>query len=172
MRSTGLWRPHPSVTLRAADRGQGLRGEGERAGEGGGAPDLSELGRAGRKGAGALQEVGFPFAQPREGQRVWTARRESGGAALVFEPLFSGWKGNDCRGQPFWCSLYIPALSHLPGPALPCPGAAVRFQAPLLTPLPSARPRPLWLCAGPWPSPPPQSIVGCAPLCLIARGTY
>ena len=36
------------------------------------------------------------------------ARRGNGRAALVFQPLFSGWKGNEGRGQPF------PTQSPLP----------------------------------------------------------
>lgn len=60
---------------------------------------------------------------------MWPVRWESGPAALVFEPLFSGWKGNDGRGQPFWGSLHIPALSHLP-----CLGPG-QFQTQVLTPL-------------------------------------
>lgn len=98
-RRTGLWRLHPSVTLQAAGRGQGLEGEGERASRAlGRAPGGSGLalgslragpgpGRAGRKGCAARS--GFPFAQPGQPAR-WGREAGKPRAALVSEPLFSG----------------------------------------------------------------------------------
>ena len=132
---------------------QGLEGEGERASQavgpgsqraGTGQPLALGL-RSGEQG-GRAPGSRFPFAQPGEASApvAWEAGKWR--AALVFEPLFSGEKGNDGRGQSSRCSRLVP-------PALP--QAAGQFQAQVLMPLI------LWLCAGPSSHSPSR----CCPLC-------
>lgn len=74
---------------------------------------------------------------------MWpAARREGGRAALVFEPLFSGWKGNDGRAQPFPGQPTHPCFLT---PALP--GMRVSFRPRFSLASASAVAFP-WLCVG------------------------
>lgn len=100
----------------------------------------------------------FSFARPSgKASRLWpSARRESGRAALVFKPLFSGWKGNDGRGQPFprqsphpfFLTPALPGLRSVSGPgfhslAMTFPWLCSWAVAPLLLNLLSEVPHPL-----------------------------
>lgn len=101
----------------------------------------------------------FSFAQPAgtsSRPSPSAARRESGRAALVFKPLFSGWKGNDGRGQPFprqsphpfFLTPALPGLWSVSGPgshslAMAFPWLCSWAVAPLPLNLLSKVPHPL-----------------------------
>ena len=97
-----------------------------------------------------------PFARPGKPARVGPARRESGSAALVFEPLFSGWKGNDGRGQPFRA-----ASTSLPCHTCPALGPQSRFRPRFSLPSASAE-AVLPSSVLPLPPTPHLSAAGCA----------
>lgn len=94
------------------------------------------------EGRRALQDSGFPFAQP-AGEASVPVDREAGEwrAALVFVPLFFGWKGNDGRGQPSGA-----AVTSLLLPTCPALGLRASLRPRFSPPLASAMPLSLALC--------------------------
>ena len=135
-RSPRLWRPHPSVTVQAAGRVQGLEGEGERASRGCRTPQSLRAGaRTALSGSAYLRGAGLRLSHllgPR-GKRAACGPRRDGKAdglhlflshwSLVGKEMTAGVS----RSQG---SLHIPSSSHLP-----CP-ACGQFQAQGFTPLP------------------------------------
>lgn len=154
----------------AADRVPGLRREGGRAGEGGGAPDLRELGRAGRKGASALQGSGFPFAQPREGQCAWGRRggKAEGLHLFLSHCSLAGKEMTTGVSRSGAASTFLLCHTCL---ALPCPGPAGRVHSPLLTPHGPCRVASLsGSLLAPGPLPPSIHCPLCAPLSHSPEG--
>lgn len=150
--------PRRLSRLLAECRAWNLEREGERAGWA-----VGPGSQRARAGAGLPRALGGPKGAGRRWAQAfhslsWGSERaadqEAGKwtAALVFEPLFSGWKGNDGRGQPSGCSHTCPAVCLPAGPG------------PLTAPC-------LWPCSVLAPVPLPLRLLPtvCAPSHLPGR---